>query len=268
MSQPRYLTAFVIASLLSPPVSAATIYAYLSADAGSASDFRNVSTDGSTTGIITLNVGDTAGGGSQTAVTSGYATVGALGGRVLASTSTILQAGQGFNDLNWATDFFVNGAAGSTVSFLFSHSLDGYMTGTGANYSGLVNSTVHVGGTLLGDFKFDVLVKPGPFSALASQVYTFSAGDIIHLSGRMTVSGRADQTASVDINAFNTAAFYVDVLTPGAGYTTDAGVAFPTLTSVPEPPTFILCLIAFVARTWKSRLIHPAVSGTHEEERS
>ncbi|MBI3678906.1 MAG: PEP-CTERM sorting domain-containing protein [Acidobacteria bacterium] len=201
---------------------------------------------GITTGVITLAVADNAGGGGQSAFTSAYASIGSLGGKVQRSTNTVLQAGQGFNDLNWATDFIVNGPPGSTVSFQFSHSLDGFTAAAGQGYSGDVHSTIFVGADILGDFDFNLLINPGPFSVLLSRVYTFNAGDTVRLVGRMTVGGRADRFATVDINAFNTSMLYVDVLTQGGGYTTDAGVVFPTLASVPEPATWSLVLFGAV----------------------
>jgi hypothetical protein len=237
---------FAVAALgaaIGSPAWGALVTAYVSVDAGGATDFVSVS-DSLSTGVITKAVTDNAGGGLQTASTSAYADIGVMGGRVQGSTNVILVAGQGFNDLNWYTDFQVTGAPGTQVAYLMSAALDGYTFGAGQNYSGRVTSTAYVWGSLLADYFFDLLVNPGPFSVLTSQIFIFDVGTTIRLSSRMTVMGRADQVAVVDVNAFSTSRFYVDVLTPGGGYTTDAGIQFPALTSIPEPATWGLCLIA------------------------
>ncbi len=221
------------------------VSAFVTVDAGSAIDFVNFVSDSNliTSGVITKSVTDNAGGGAQSASTSARATIGSLGGKVKASTAgALLQHGQGFNDLNWYINFLANGAAGTKVSYLFSMDVNGVVVGAGSGYSGRVHATSFVGGTLLGDYIFDVLVNPGPFSVLTSQVFEFDAGTNVMLSGRMTVGGNADRESNVDVDAFTSSDFYVDVLTPGGGYVTDAGVVFPTLlaATVPEPTVFAL----------------------------
>lgn len=239
------------AGLLPAPARAAPVLeygfaAFITIDAGAAHWHTNVVESGTvlTSGVISQGVNDNAGGGAQAALTSAYASVGSLGGKVLAVASgNPLHAGQGFDDLSWYVDFLVTGTPGTKVSYLLGASLDGVTAGAGQGYSGAVQATTLVGGTLLADWTFNVLTNPGPFDQLAVALYEFDVGTVVRFNSRMTVGARADREATVEADAFTTSAFYVDVLTPGGGYLAGGGVVFPNLPApagVPEPPSVAL----------------------------
>lgn len=216
------------------------ITAYLSLDAGDAHWFTNFVEWGTVTTSPLFNqaVADDVGGGAQAAQTTAQARIGQLGGKVQASSSGyILSAGQGADDLLWATDLLVTGAPGTQVSFLFATRLDGYFTTSGSHAGGSVGSTTYVGGVPLADWHLDSLANPGAFHLQASAVQSFEVGTVLRLSSRLTVGARGEQdNASALSNALDTSMFYVDVLTPGGGYLTGGGVVFANVPAVPEPP--------------------------------
>jgi hypothetical protein len=214
--------------------------AYVASDAGRTHTHQNAAFDSdsgtTTTGVITQSLADNHNFGAQAAATSAYASVGALGGKVQASSTSgsSPSAAQAFDDLSWYFDWKPTGAAGSTVKVQFSQLYEGSVVGSGSGYSGGTHSTTFVGGGLFGDFDFNALVNPGPFSILVSKVYDFTVGDVVRLSSRLTVAGRAELTSAVDVDAFNTSKWFIDVLTPGAGYNS-ADFLFPTLLAPPDP---------------------------------
>lgn len=216
--------------------------AFASIDAGRAHWHVNLGRTGSetTTGPIDQAVADNAGGGGQAALTSAYASVGSMGGRVRASTAGAIPfSAQGFDDLSWYTDFLVTGTPGTKVSYLFGTALDGAtafgLSHPSGTYSGAVHSTTFVGGTLLADLDFNVLVNPGPFDVLAVRGFEFDVGTVVRLSSRLTVGAHADIESLVEADAFNTSRFFVDVLTPGGGYLAGGDVVFPNLPVAPLP---------------------------------
>jgi len=256
-----FITLVLLAGAMALPARAAPVLdygvgAFVFVDAGGSHWFTNAGGAGVTdTGLITQSVSDTARGGAQLASTSAYANLGWLGGKVLASTSgALLETAQGSDDLSWYTDFLVTGTPGTRVAYTFATSLDGFIAGSGMAYSNRVASTTFVAGMLLADWTF--FAFPGDPTLLidefASASYEFDVGTVIRLGSRLGVSAHADIEASIGANAFDTAKFYVDVLTPGGGYVAGGGVVFPTLprAAVPEPSAAGLLALALALLGW------------------
>jgi hypothetical protein len=249
------------------------VSAYVATDAGNAHTFENVPFDTignvATTGVITQALADNAFGGGQSAMTSAYASIGSLGGKILAESTfgSSPSSAQAFNDLSWYFDWKPTGAPGSKVVAQFSQLFEGSVAGAGLDdrgFSGGTHATAFVGGSLLSDADFNVLVNPGPFSVLVSKTFEFTVGEIVRLNSRLTVGAHAELTSNISVDAFNTSKFFIDVLTPGAGYNTedfrfatllpspdpggdpDPGPG-PTPTPVSEPPALLLLVFAIAA---------------------
>lgn len=220
--------------------------AFVFVDAGSAHWFVNAGGAGvSDTGLITQGVSDTARGGAQIASTSAYASLGALGGAVLASTNgALLETAQGSNDLSWYADLLVTGVPGTKVAFTFGAGFEAAVNPGGERTGGRVQATTFVGGIALADWVLLASSFDGPavVSQLAMATYAFDVGSVVRLAGRLGVSAHADIEGSVQADALHTSRFYVDVLTPGGGYVAGGGVVFATLpvAAVPEPPAALL----------------------------
>lgn len=231
------ITVALLLCVMSSPALGASfgVNLFVSVDAGSAYNFVSFSDQTVTSGVHTRAVADNYFGGAQYAAASAYASIGALGGTLQTySADTLLAHGQATNDLTWYTNFRVTGAPGTQVQFQFANGVDAVIAAAGQSYSTVLYANSFVGGVPL----FEVLYQAGgPFSLLTSGLFTFNVGDEIMLSSRLALSGVAAIEASVDIDALHTSKFYVDVLTPGGGYVTDAGVVFHTLQSPPPEPT-------------------------------
>ncbi len=259
-----FVTLVLLAGAIGLPARAAPVLeygvsAFISIDAGGSHWHVNVyeSNTVTSTGVFSQGVADSAGGGAQGALTSAYASVGALGGKVLAVASGYpLGAGQGSNDLNWYTDLLVTGTPGTRVAFVFATSIDGFSVGGGTGFSGGVHATTWVGGVPLADWDFSMLSNPGPFNELAFASYEFDVGSVVRLTSLMTVVARAEgllpTSTTAESNGFDTSAFYVDVVTPGGGYLTGGGVVFPRLpgAAVPEPSPAGLLAVALALLGW------------------
>lgn len=264
------------ASARAAPVLDFGVGAFVSLDAGGAHWFTDRSGPVTDSGVIIQTVSDTALGGSQVATTSAYASLGALGGMVTASTGgALLASAQGFDDLSWYSDLLVTGIPGTKVRLRFGSSLEGMLSAGGpvyAAYSGGVRSTAFVGGVPLADWAFDVLTSPGSFDVLAFGDFEYDVGSIVRISTRMTVGAHADIESSVTADAFHTSQFYVDVLTPGGSYVAGGGVIFPHLPGVgvvPEPGSLALMLmVGLVAVRARRSEREPAYSGRVPREAS
>lgn len=239
------------------PVLELGVTASLFADAGDTHWFVNLADTGPAagTGTVTQAISDHWLGGAQSAATSAYASLGALGGVAQASsTGTLLSGGQAGDDLGWTADLLITGSPGEKVTLRFASSLDGFVaggaTGPSSSWGGAVTSRTFVGGNLLADWNFSTLVDSDGFvfDEFATADYTFDVGSVVRVASRMTVMAQAEFEASVETNAINTSRFFVDVLTPGGGYQAAGDFRFAALpaAAVPEPPTPLLVAIAIV----------------------
>lgn len=250
---------FCLAQLLSvvwsQTTNAAPIYggdAFVRTYAGGSQTHQNVSFDSTSavpsTGVITQALADNRYGSAETAMTSAYASLGSLGGKVKVSSTlgSSPDSAGAFDDLSWYYYWKPKGVPGSVVQAQFSVLYEGVVAGAGTGSSGGTRSTSYVGSSLLGDFDFNLLVNPGPFSVLVSKIYEFNVGDVVLLTSRLTVGGAAELNSSADVDAFNTSKFFIDMLTPGSSYNVE-DYAFPTLlepvptpTPAPEPSSLAL----------------------------
>ncbi len=70
-------------------------------------------------------------------------------------------------------------------------------------------------------------------------VVTYNVGTILEMGGYLSTDATA-QGGTATADAFSTARFAIDILTPGGGYTAESGMVFPTSFIVPEPSTFVM----------------------------
>lgn len=238
-----YISALLVWSYSASAVPIYGVSAFVFTDAGNAHTFQNVQFDPvanvATTGVITQALADNAFFGAQSAATSAYASVGALGGKVQAFSAfgSSPSSAQAADDLSWYFDWTPTGIAGTKVQVQFSQLFEGSVAGAGRDdrgYSGGTRSTTFIANSLFGDFDFNAAVNPGPFSVLVSKVYEFDVGQVVRLGSRLTVGGHAELDSTILVDAFNTSKFFIDVLTPGAGYNS-SDFLFPTLLTGPEP---------------------------------
>lgn len=258
----------LLVAALAPPARAAPVLdygtgAFVFVDAGSSHWFTNAGGAGVLdTGLITQSVGDTARGGVQAASTSAYASVGSLGGNVVASSAgTLLESAQGSNDLSWYADLLVTGIPGTKVAYTFGAGFDARITPAGEKAGGRVQATTFVAGHLLADWVLlaSTFIGPGAMSEFAAATFEFDVGTVIRLGSRLGITGQAEIEGTVESDALHTSRFYVDVLTPGGGYVAGGGVVFPTLpqVSLPAPPTAALLATALALLAWRRAAARP-----------
>ncbi|NRF71467.1 PEP-CTERM sorting domain-containing protein [Aquincola sp. S2] len=262
-----FMLAVLAATALLParaaPVLDLGVAAYLALDAGNAHWFVNLADAGPTagTGLVTQGIADTKGGGAQTASTSAYASVGALGGRGLTYTSGAFHSAQAADDLSWYADLLITGTPGEKVTLQFATTLDGFVAGSGfgpgSAFGGGVTSRTFVAGNVLADWSFaSGFGTPALLiDELALVAYEFDVGSVIRVASRLTVLSHAHIESAVETNALDTSTFFVDVLTPGGGYVAGGGFVFPTLppATVPEPAPVLLLALAAMAAASASR---------------
>jgi len=94
--------------------------------------------------------------------------------------------------------------------------------------------------------------SPGTVTLSASTVLTgYTVGSVLTVDGAMSVEGYTYASnisgddnydfGSVVVQALNSAVFGIEVLTPGAGYTSESGTVYPT-TAVPLPGSALLLI--------------------------
>jgi hypothetical protein len=267
-----FLALIALAGSIAWPARAAValdygVGAFMFVDAGGSHWFTNAGGAGVTdTGLITQGVSDTARGGAQIASTSAYASLGSLGGHVLASSSgTVLEGAQGSNDLSWYTDFLVTGTPGTRVAYVFAASLEGLVAGAGTSYGGVVRSTTFVAGVPLADWALSTLDPgPGPFDEFALATLEFDVGTVIRIASRLGLSARAEIDATAEADALHTSSFYVDVITPCGGYVAGADAVFPhvPVAAVPEAPTTALLAVALALLGWSRSMSRVLPAGS------
>lgn len=174
------------------------------------------------------------------------------------NTVPILQA---FTPANawWGVSFTVTGTPGSQVTYnvgiqlhdaLSAIKYPGYPGNLGAEASAdLVGNGLFSGLSIHHNSSFPTANKT------VWKLVSYDVGSIVQMGALLTTSASA-QGGTATADAFSTALFAIDVLTPGGGYTTENGMVFLTAFSVPEPETYALLLtglllLGFVAQRKK-----------------
>lgn len=178
------------------------------------------------------------------------ATYGHLSG--YASSSNPLPQFQGFaiSDAQWSDTFTVTGIGGGPVNILIGMYLDDSLSGSGgvqgwANLDGIgdVNDMfIHDSITTRGTTGY----TDGP--KVVYETKPFAIGEVVTVGEDLsTVAG--PQGGSTTVDAYNTALFSLQVLTPGGGYTSENGFVFATSfdSAAPEPGTLTLLLLSGIA---------------------
>ncbi len=173
-----------------------------------------------------------------------FASYGLLRGYATADSPSPQFQGFSISDAKWVIDFVVNGP-GSTVTYNFGVDLDDTLSGTGgiqgwANVDGqydLNDMSIHDSITTRNTTGYT------DGSKILWETKTFAVGSE-HTIGfdLSTVAGPQGGTTTAD--AYNTALFAMQVVTPGGGYTTANGVVFADSfqPEAPEPSTLALAI--------------------------
>jgi len=153
-------------------------------------------------------------------------------------------------DAWWGDTFTVTGAPGTQITFNVGMQLHdalsaikylGYPDNLGAQAVAYLDGTGVFGGLAIHDDS-----SAPAANKTVWQSVTYNVGTVLGMGGHLSTDATA-QGGTATADAFSTALFAIEVVTPGGGYTTESGMVFATSFSVPEPSTYSLLLIGLAA---------------------
>ena len=148
-------------------------------------------------------------------------------------------------DAWWSDTFTVGGTPGTQITFkvgiqlhdaLSAIKYPGYPSNLGAQAVASLDGSGLFGGLSIHD---DASMPAANKSVW--MLVTYDAGTILQMGGHLSTDATA-QGGTATADAFSTAQFAIEILTPGGGYSTESGMVFATSFTVPEPETYVLLL--------------------------
>ena len=159
-------------------------------------------------------------------------------------------------DAWWQDTFTVTGTPGTQVTYnvgiqlhdtLTATKYSGYPSNLGAEAVADLNGVGLFGGLSIHD---DALLPAA--NTIVWKSVTYDVGTILDMGGHLATDASA-QGGTATADAFSTARFAIDTVTPGGGYTTGSGMVFAnSFAAVPEPSTLLMSsmILGMLGAVW------------------